>query len=131
MKKIFLILLLTLLSLFSNAQVNVSDRIFTAEDWISGIQVAAVKSGIIGSEHVIIVDGIVITSQSHLSAVLESIYSNSIKDYNVLDKEQAKRQFDGMKARNGALLFVLENKAHRRFSKNLRKFKKRCVANKR
>ena len=129
MTKIFPILLLVLSSSFSNAQGDDSNRIFKAIDWINGVKILAVKSGAIGSEHVIIIDGITIKSQSQLSAALEGIYENSIKDYSVLNNEKAKQHFNTKKGRNGAILFVLDNKANRRFSKNIRQFEKRSAAN--
>ena len=68
-------------------------------------------------------------NQSQLSAALEGIYANSIKDYTVLDKGKAKQQFEDEKGRNGAILVVLENKAFRCFSKNIRQFEKRSTDN--
>ena len=111
-------------SSFSNAQGDDSNRIFKAIDWINGVKILAVKSGAIGSEHVIIIDGITIKSQSQLSAALEGIYANSIKDYSVLNNEKAKQHFNTKKGRNGAILFVLDNKANSGFLKILDNLKK-------
>ena len=129
MKNIFLVILLILSSSFSNAQGDVSYKIFTAIDWINGVRIAAVKSEAIGSENVIIIDGITIKSQSQLSAALEGIYANSIMDYNVWDNESVKQDYKNLKGWNGAILVILDNKGHRGFSKNLKQFDKRSTTN--
>ena len=128
MTKMLTILLLIMSSSFSNAQRHESDKIFKAIDWIDGVTIAAVKSGALETEPMVIIDGITIKSQSELSAVLEGIYANSIKDYSVFDEVKAKQHFDGEKGRKGVLLVVLDNKAHRLFSKNIRKFEKSSAA---
>jgi len=130
MIRIIPVAMLFFYSSFSNAQTDDTDKIFKALDWIDGISVAAVKSGALESEPLIIIDGIVIQRDSQLSASLEGIYENSIKDYSVFDEMKAKQHFDGEKGRNGVLLVVLDKKAHRRFTKNIRKLEKNSTAKK-
>jgi len=128
MIKMPLILLLILSPSFAIAQGDDGDEIFKAIDWIEGITMAAIKSGALESEPLIIIDGIAMSGASQFSAALEGIYANSIKDDSVLDELKAKQHFDGEKGRRGVLLIVLNNKAHRRFSKNIRKFEKSSAA---
>ena len=124
MTKICVLIIVTMSCSIIHAQVNVEHRMFTAVGLINGIQAAAVKSGSIEPDHVIIIDGIIILNQLKLSAVLEGVYANSIMNCTVLDKTITTQQFDDKKARNGAILVVLDNKAYRQFSKNIRKFEK-------
>ncbi len=129
MKTLAGIFLLAICSSCATAQKQVDDGTFQVLDSLEVFRDISVQKNIISHNHLVVIDGITMASQEHLNACLKDICARDNASFGLMDIRKARTLMNGKKAKNGIVLVNLGKRAHRQFSKNHRRFKKKLTDN--
>ena len=114
----------------ATSQNQIDDSTFHVLDSLNTFRKVSVDKNIVSPNHLVVVDGITMASEEHLDVCLANIFANSDTHFGLLGVQQTQTA-GGKKARRSLVLVTLDRRAHKRFSKNHKQFKKKSSINSR